>query len=211
VLRQTHIEEYAQMSEGAAVNFLLERCNAIDERDAKRAECNARRAARPAAALADGRGAACCAAETFAAAQAEREARREQWRRRREQMLGLVEIEPAVEAALPLMAAEALPLTSSEHSVEDALSLTSAKAAIDIVAGSVTIVDEHAASPTDPTESRGEGARNQHAAAATVIGGDCAKRAREDEIYVQAVEGQRRERDQARYGAVQTARRSAAG
>ena len=44
LLRQTHVEEYAQMSEGEAVVALLERCNAIDERDARRGESNAKRA-----------------------------------------------------------------------------------------------------------------------------------------------------------------------
>ena len=43
LLRQTHFETYPQMSEGEAVGYLLERCNALDERDAARAECNAAR------------------------------------------------------------------------------------------------------------------------------------------------------------------------
>jgi hypothetical protein len=100
LLRQTHFEEYAPMSEGEAVALLLDRCNAIDERNAKRAECNAARATRKAGAPAESRLAAHRTAETSAAAQAARNARRETWRRRRDEMLGLVELEPVAEAAV---------------------------------------------------------------------------------------------------------------
>jgi hypothetical protein len=107
LLRQTHVEEYAQMSEGQAVAFLLDRCNAIDERDAKRAESNAMRASggtRSPAECIDAR----VAAEFAAAAKVAREVRREKWRLQRDEMLGIgndtpapAEVDYASEIALP--------------------------------------------------------------------------------------------------------------
>ena len=88
LLKQTHYEEYEQMSEGDAVAFLLERCNAVDERDAARSRSRMQpgsQMSQPAQMVQ----APHVAAATSAEAESTREARRQAWRQRREAMLGV--------------------------------------------------------------------------------------------------------------------------
>ena len=104
LLAQTAFEEYGSMSEGEAVAFLLERCNKVDERVAKRRESNALRGtAKPMV----------MAACTVGCAQAEvRERRCAAWRERREAMLcggaapKLVEVTPPLEVQVALSPTE---------------------------------------------------------------------------------------------------------